>query len=205
MLSKRNAIIVGAAVSVAAVALGLGLGLGLGFPSSKVSKVSVRGTVASREALPLQQQYVHQNDAYLVQTATTAADAIKLWVATKDAPTSLTEYALVPRDAWPIPLPQPGQVRGTCMGGKEAKNACTELQAGEFSTRSACKEKQCEWGYKCRLGLGCSPAPTGTFLTGIDCSSSTACGWRYKCVNNACILAADGTHDTFAACRATCI
>lgn len=202
MVAKKDVVIAATVSAAAAAALALGLGLGLGL--KKQAGIIVRGSVSSRELLPLKQQYVHRGDAYLVQTVSSAPAAIELYVAAQDAPADLSQYTLVPRERWPIPLPVSGGSRGTCSGGKEAKNACSAMQAGEFATAAACGKGKCEWGYKCRLGLACSPSITGAFSSASDCSGTTPCGWKYKCDGGACILAPDGTTNTFADCRAAC-
>lgn len=205
MNAKSKSIVIGVSVSVAVVAVGLGLGLGLGLKkgSSVTSTVTVKGSVLTEQQLPLNQSYVMQNDAYLVQDGT-GKQNIKLFKAIKDQPQSMSDYMLVPANEWPIPLPSETKNRGSCFGGKQAKNACDVGYAGEFGSKQDCDTSKCTWGFKCRLNLACVPDVSGAFSSGAECAGNSACGWRYKCTNNACVLAPDGTHDTFTQCRSWC-
>lgn len=46
----------------------------------------------------------------------------------------------------------------------------------------------------------CVLSPTGMYRTQDECQASTNCGWKYGCVNNACVLVAGGTYDTAEQC-----
>lgn len=215
MSEKKKAIIGGVVSAAAVVALALGLGLGLGLPKKTTEPgVKVIGSVNSVNDLPLKASYVKKGDAYLVQTDKTEAKDIRLYAASKDAPAVFTDYQSIDQKHWPIPPPTNDLSKGTCAGGKEAKNMCVQARAGEFSGVNTCNASQCTWGYKCPtqkqpVRLQCSYLPGVGTQTYMDCMKNTQCGWQYKCVQggtsgNSCILAPDGVFTSFDECKGAC-
>lgn len=58
-----------------------------------------------------------------------------------------------------------------------------------------------------RVGLSSTPcilSQTGTYMSQEECLAQTSCGWKYKCVDGACVQAPDGTYDTQVACFDKC-